>query len=69
MSDELVRDHLLSVRDRVDIAQAFLPLRRSHLKAAGTDGEPSARVAARASVAGSLERGRSPVAAPLLSSS
>ena len=26
------------VRDRVDIAQAFLPLRRSHLKAAGTDG-------------------------------
>ena len=34
------------VRDRVDIVQAFLPLRRSQLKAA-SDGESSARVAAR----------------------
>jgi magnesium chelatase family protein len=46
------------VRDRVDIAQAFLPLRRSHLKAAGVDGESSARVAARVVEARERQRHR-----------
>ena len=46
------------VRDRVDIAQAFLPLRRSHLKAAGFDGEPAARVAARVVEARERQRHR-----------
>ena len=45
------------VRDRVDIAQAFLPLRRSHLKAA-VDGEPSGRVAARVAEARDRQRHR-----------
>ncbi len=45
------------VRDRVDIVQAFLPLRRSHLKA-GTDGEPTARVAARVVEARDRQRAR-----------
>ena len=46
------------VRDRVDIVQAFLPLRRSHLKAAGTEGEPSARVAERVLEARDRQRQR-----------
>jgi len=46
------------VRDRVDIAQAFLPLRRSHLKAADVDGESSARVAARVVEARERQRHR-----------
>ena len=45
------------VRDRVDIAQAFLPLRRSQLKAA-TAGESSARVGARVVEARDRQRHR-----------
>ena len=45
------------VRDRVDIVQTFLPLRRSQLKAA-VDGEPSARVADRVREARDRQRDR-----------
>jgi magnesium chelatase family protein len=45
------------VRDRVDIVQTFLPLRRSQLKAAA-DGEPSARVADRVREARERQRDR-----------
>ena len=45
------------VRDRVDIVQAFLPLRRSQLKA-DADGEPSSRVAARVVEARDRQRRR-----------
>lgn len=46
------------VRDRVDIAQAFLPLRRSHLKSADVGAESSARVAARVIEARDRQRNR-----------
>jgi magnesium chelatase family protein len=46
------------VRDRIDIAQAFLPLRRSHLKSADGSAEPSARVAARVVDARDRQRNR-----------
>ncbi|SDU84889.1 magnesium chelatase family protein [Microlunatus sagamiharensis] len=45
------------VRDRVDIVQTFLPLRRSHLRA-GSDGEPSLRVAERVREARGRQRAR-----------